>query len=140
MNNTLSTSGNVLPGEAVSGNVSITNTSNVNVYLRMKVEVTTVDFFEGADTFDSVFNITLSSDWIKKGNWYYRKGLITSGTSFTNILTGLSIKGTVGNEYQGKTFDINAVVEAIQGTTAALDGTWILNGDILSSDKTELEY
>jgi hypothetical protein len=140
MDNTLTASGNVLPGEAISGNVSITNSSDVDIYLRMKVEVTTVDFYENDDTFDDVFSMTLSSDWVKIGDWYYRKGLVTSGTGFSDILSSFTIKGTVGNEYQGKIFDVNAVAEAIQGTSAALDGIWILNGDIEASDKITLEY
>lgn len=140
VDNTLHASQYVLPGEDIEGNISITNTSNVSVYLRVKISVDTVDFYESTDTFDTIFNLNLGSNWVKKGAWYYYKGLLTSGTNLSNIITSFNVKGTVGNNYQGKSFTVKAISDSIQGTENALDGTWVLNGDILESDKTDLDY
>lgn len=138
--NTLHTSQYVLPGEDVEGNVSITNTSNVAVYLRVKIFVDTADFYEGMDTFDTIFNLSLGSTWVKKGDWYYYKGLLTSGVSIPSVISSFSVKGTVGNEYQGKSFTVKSTSDSIQGTENALESTWIANGDILESDKADLNY
>jgi len=144
--NTIAEQTDVLPGETLPdskggvGTVTISNTSTRETFLRVKADVAGSTFYEGTDTFSDVFSmagdISNSSVWVKHGNWYYFVGPVTATTSTISLIDSISVLGTVGNEYQNKTFKIVVTVDAIQGTEAALRSEWIGAG----SDKiTQLQ-
>jgi predicted ribosomally synthesized peptide with SipW-like signal peptide len=142
LENTLSAPVKTLPGENVTGNISINNTSNINVFLRIKISVDESGggFYQGTDTFADIFTLTVGSTWTKIGDWYYYEGPLTPGTNLSNILTAFSLSGTMSNDYQNKSFILKLDAEAIQGTTAAVTALWINTAQITSQEATTLGF
>lgn len=142
LTNTLSAPAKTLPGENVTGNISIDNTSNINVFLRIKISIDGdgEGFYQDGDTFDDVFTLTVSDSWTKIGDYYYYEGPLTSGTNLANILTAFSLSGDMSNAYQNKSFTLKLDAEAIQGTANAVTTLWVNHGDITSGEATTLGY
>lgn len=142
LTNTLAAPVKTLPGENITGNISIDNTSDVNVFLRMKLSVdeSSGGFYQDDDTFSDIFTLTVSESWTKIGDYYYYEGPLTSGTDLSNILTAFSLSGNMSNAYQNKSFTLKLDAEAIQGTSNAVTSLWVTPGDITSQQATDLGY
>lgn len=112
---------NVVPGEnVVVTPFNLTNTSNVNSELRIKIEIKDASDVDAT----SLVVYTLGTGWVLDnldGYYYYRVGTPV-GTTYpiiptTNIdvLSGLSLNGAlVGNDYVGEVFTVSIVFQAKQ--------------------------
>jgi predicted ribosomally synthesized peptide with SipW-like signal peptide len=140
LENTLSAPLKTLPGENVPGNISINNTSNINVYLRIKLSIdeSGEGFYQGDDTFDDIFTLTVGEEWTKIGDWYYYEGPLAPATDLENIITTFSLSGDMSNDYQNKSFILKLDAEAIQGNAPAVTALWINTSQITEQEATTL--
>ncbi len=117
----LTSSTAVVPGEElVTTTFTLTNSSTVSSELRFKITAV-VDYpSANTDALDKLL-ITLGSNWVKDGDYYYYKvgdpadPVIVAGTQVLNVITNLKLDGSkVGNAYTGATFSITLMFEAKQ--------------------------
>ena len=99
----------VLPGQTITLIPRIQNLGD-SCYVRAKISYTGIN-----NTLISLNeNInTKDSNWIKCGDyWYYKK--IVDSKQQVDIFKEFTIPREITNEYQGKTFQLNVVAEAVQ--------------------------
>ncbi|MFA6626947.1 MAG: hypothetical protein WCT17_00245 [Bacilli bacterium] len=111
----------VVPGqELVATAFTLTNASNVDSELRVKVTLTTT-YPPAATNAKSLVTMVLGSNWGTEetdGYYYYEAStdpVIAAGTQALVFLSSLKIDGSkVGNDYTGATFTLTLMFEAKQ--------------------------
>ena len=138
MISTENTYGNVAnwnPGDTNAGEITVKNTGSKDIYVR--VELTPAwgalagdDF--AADSSLATSNVTLecnTTNWVESDGYYYYKGELSAGAETENLLSKVALSGSeTDNDYQGKTFRITAVAEAVQASHDAYKDMWNLSG------------
>lgn len=117
----------VMPGDTIQKIVHVRNDGNTDMLVRVRIEK---NWRNGASTTNLSGNNIVPAfhldRWIDGGDgYYYYSGILKPGTTTERSLFDsftVSAAGT-GNEYQGKTANINVTMEAIQATEGALQ-TW----------------
>lgn len=99
---------NVVPGDELAKDPTITNISENQCYIRAKVTFTGDSIIDG-----TALNID-STKWklANDGYYYYKDSLAKNGSA--QLFTTVTIPTTLGNSAAGKTFDIKVEAEAIQ--------------------------
>ena len=110
---------NITPGDSLSFNIQITNSSNVTILYRIRWEVegklnevlvanaTMVTVNDAGESVESVY--TLANGVSDSAIW------TASEPTTKNVKVDIALPGNVGNDYQNKTASIRFYVEAIQG-------------------------
>lgn len=106
---------NVVPGDTLAKDPTITNISENQCYIRAKVTFTGDSIIDG-----TALNID-STKWklCKDGYYYYKDALSKNGSA--QLFTTVTIPTTLGNSVAGKTFDIKVEAEAIQKDNFTFD-------------------
>ena len=134
----------ILTSNNTTGIITNDTTSDVGVYIRVKLVVNYQDnngnvlgISARKDTDYSV-QFDSSSDWIQKGEYYYYTKPVAPGQSTTAIpitvtFVPVTVDGTVTNEYTGFALKVQYLAEGIQSnpSSAVKDATngWNANLD-----------
>lgn len=120
----ISNSNKVVPGQPlIDEEFTLTNGSNVDSQLRVKIELS-VSPLKSGDTVSDLVAMTLGDNWHKDGDYYYYADavgnaqtykILATDTTPIDVITALSLEGSkVGNFYAGATFSITLTFEAKQ--------------------------
>lgn len=114
----------VMPGDAVSKVVSVTNIGENAAWVRIKLTNTAP---EGLSFDDITLDID-SAKWTRQGDWYYCNASVEPGATTSNLFTTVTFSEHLTNAYQSKTFNIDVIAEAVQtannGASALAAAGW----------------
>ncbi len=115
---------NMVPGDKVVFQLSMTNNSNVALMQREQVSCADEDksFFESLNMGVSVDGVdyVYYHDYVSA--WQSGADVYGEGTTATRYLS-LELPAYVGNDMQGKTCNLTVSVNAVQGNAQTVDGT-----------------
>jgi hypothetical protein len=118
---------NVNPGDWYDKKVSVTSNGSKQTYVRVKLTPAWSD--EKLSLENVIMN--LGSEWIKNGDYYYYKYILTEGQTTSLLLNGITFDGIkTDNAYQGATFTIDVKAEAVQASHYAFRDVWGLTGNV----------
>lgn len=106
----------VMPGTPVTKIVEVKNTGASDAWVRVKV-VKKIELAVPTDNFDeSLVELELNTkDWTEKdGYYYYNKMLKPGEVTDPPILTAVTFKPTMGNEYQNAQISVDISAQAVQ--------------------------
>ena len=112
---------NVLPGQTVGKQPSVTNSGAEPFWLRVKIDITLQKAVAGVPTdmplkigdIDVIQLNGITEQWQKVGDWYYYTEKITQDET-VNVFDSVTFAPQMGNEYQSSFGDIVITAEAIQ--------------------------
>jgi predicted ribosomally synthesized peptide with SipW-like signal peptide len=115
---------NVNPGDCYYKKVYVKNTGTKNAYIRVKLNAE----FNPELPVEGVVTYLVDgweTDWVKIGDWYYYKHIVTTRDKTNYLIDGVRFEGKkMDNEYQGATFTITVKAEAIQASHDAIKEEW----------------
>lgn len=103
----------VMPGDTVSKIVTVENTGNAPMYLRVKLTKGVND--ESLSAQDCL-NIDINEkDWTLKDGYYYYNRAVGVGQTTEALFTEVNFDGeSMDNAYRGKVFDLDIDASAVQ--------------------------
>ena len=118
----------LLPGRGIDLELSVRNVSTFDTILRYKIEVTTPNFFQAGDNFNTVFSFDNDSRFAKNttlnDGFFYYQGIIPPNGQTIDLITNFAVPNTVPNFYNNKRAEFRVTIEAIQAGDAAAELTW----------------
>lgn len=119
----------VYPGSTVTKEVNVSNTGNVDCFVRVKFEKTfgirkEDGTFQPDNALDpEVIELTCNENcWMElDGYWYYRDVLKAGETTREPLFESFHISENAGNEYRGKEAEILVTMESVQAEGNALE-------------------
>lgn len=113
------------PGDSSNLRYSITNTGSKDTNIRAKLE----GVWDEAGLDPDVVSVELcqGSDWVLNGDYFYynaNDGVVPAGETIELCIAVSLSGGSTGNDYQGKSFTITGMVEAIQASNNASSSKW----------------
>lgn len=142
-----------LPGEKKRKEVTFTNTGDVDVLMRFKVEVSMIDSkgVEVQQIPEGFYTLNWSDEM--KGKWYiegkdkplgyyYYNAVLAPGASTGMTLKSVAFTPEISNDahetdYSGYVLHVKVVGEAIQADSSAVSEEWNMNVSIDSDKKAE---
>lgn len=111
--NVLNTDIEIMPGDVVSRIVTMENTGNHPLYLRVKL---TKNVDDNSLTAEECLDMDINStEWTYKDGFYHYNTALQAGESTVPLFTEIVIDGkAVNNQYLGKVFDLNIIAYAVQ--------------------------
>lgn len=113
------------PGDSSKLRYSITNTGSKATNIRAKLEGVWDD--AGLDSDVVSVELCQDSDWVLDGDYFYynaNDGVVPAGETIELCIVVSLAGGSTGNDYQGKSFIITGMVEAIQASNNASSSKW----------------
>lgn len=115
-------------GSTEKKNVTISNTGNVDAYIRAAIVVTWKDSdgntMPEVPTLNTDYTISIGSDWKQSGDYYYYNNTVAPGASTTNLIDSCTATGN-GNYTDERKLCVEVIGSAIQaegmGATSAQD-------------------
>lgn len=111
------------PGDTTDKEVSVISNGSKATYVRVALTPVWGEIVEGefvANNELSIDNVTLNwneEDWVYSDGWYYYKSILPAGDETSLLLESVTLTGGLtGNEYQGKTLQIDIKAEAVQAS------------------------
>ena len=116
----------LMPGDTVDKIVTVENTGNHPIYVRVSVTKKIND--EGLNA-DNCLDIDFNSvDWTYSEGYYYYNSVLDAGATTEPLYTSVKVKGfEVDNKYLAKTFTIDTVAYAVQSENNG-QTVWEANG------------
>ncbi|MFA5587049.1 MAG: hypothetical protein WDA02_11105 [Saccharofermentanales bacterium] len=116
----------VMPGTTVAKVVTVENTGNNPVWVRVKL---TPALAPDVADWDSLITVTTNStDWILDGGYYYYNTQLAAGATTTAVVSAVAFDQTMGNAYQNAQFSLNVTAQAVQsennGASALAAAGW----------------
>lgn len=103
----------ILPGDVVSKVVTVENSGNQPMYLRVRLTPGVNDAELSAE--GCIHMDINDTDWIAEGNYYYYNRALNPGETTTPIFTKVTFVGDkVTNAYLGKQFSLDVSAFAVQ--------------------------
>jgi hypothetical protein len=109
----------IIPGQSVRKNVSVKNTGDVPVYVRVKFNLfITLSSKESGN--ESKVDLSLIYLNINDENWVYQNGYyfytlpLQSGAQTENLLRGLTFSKEMGNLYKDSVITVKTRIESVQ--------------------------
>ncbi|MGI6161622.1 MAG: hypothetical protein ACOYJD_06290 [Christensenellales bacterium] len=123
----------VFDPSSVKEDVRIKNTSDIYAYIRVGLVPIWRNQSDGTgaglnaeNTYTIMFSD--SENWFKQGNYYYYKNPVEAGGFTEDLIATCSVKSGLGDEYEGKYFELQIVAQAIQAEgTSAATSAWGVN-------------
>lgn len=122
------TADNVMPGTTVDKVVNISNTGELDILVRVKVEKAWG--VRGADNNlikddslnDDYIIIDCDTDmWVYRDGYYYYRGVLKRGeTTAKPLFSSFSVDKDAGNEYKNKAADIDIHLECVQAASGGV--------------------
>ena len=113
-----------VPGVSYGKVVTVKNTGAGAAYVRMLVSVS-VTMADGTQGDVSLISLDINTaDWELKDGYYYYKSALAPGGETAPLLSEVSISGSMGNDYQNCTINIDVSAQAVQSAN---------NGDPLTA-------
>lgn len=110
----------VMPGQAVSKIVYITNTGANDAWVRIKLDKA-VKLAGGGEADLKLITLDLNTEnWTKEGDYYYyvgnpeNKGVLAPGKSTEPLFTKVTFSGEMGNIYQNSETSLGVSAQATQ--------------------------
>ena len=112
---------NVLPGQTVGKQPSVTNSGEEPFWLRVKIEKTlqkatagvAVDMPLKIDDVEVIQINGITADWVQEGEWLYFTKKVTKDMT-VSVFDSVTFAPQMGNEYKNTFGDIVITAEAIQ--------------------------
>ena len=103
----------ILPGDVVSKVVTVKNTGDHPIYLRIKL---TPGINDGELTAQECILVDINTaDWIAKDGYYYYRAALEPDQTTQPLFTQVTFEGSkVTNAYLGKLFSLDVAVDAVQ--------------------------
>ncbi len=103
----------ILPGDVVSKVVTVKNTGNHPMYLRIKLTPGVNDASLTAD--DCILIDINTSDWTARDGYYYYNAVLEPDQTAQPLFTQVTFVGSkVTNDYLGKLFSLDVAAQAVQ--------------------------
>lgn len=111
----------VIPGDTVTKKVTVKNTGEHPIYVRIKLEKGIID--SQLPVADQLKITDLNeTDWTEQGGYYYYNTPVEAGAETKPLFTTVELDGpSVGNEYIGKTFYLTVNGQAVQSENNGTD-------------------
>lgn len=103
---------NVVPGQKISKDPTITNTGDKDAYIRCKVAVAG-DRLNSAQIADLLNGLNIGNDWAKSGDYYYYQKVLTKASK-VQLFDAVTIPNTWDSSLGNTSFQISVSAEAIQ--------------------------
>lgn len=108
-------------GTATKSNVTVTNTGNVNAYIRAAIVINWVDaagniYAEVPST--ATYSMTYGTDWTKLDGYYYYNGVVTPNGMTANLINTCTESAPEGYHLQ-----VSILAEGIQSEGTTSTGT-----------------
>ena len=104
----------VMPGQAVSKIVYVTNTGASDAFVRIKLELK-VDLEGEGEVNPAHIQLNLNTDdWTEKDGYYYYNGILAPGKSTEPLFTEVTFSGEMGNVYQNSVTSLDVQAYATQ--------------------------
>ena len=107
----------VMPGQQITKDPTITNEGDHDAYIRCKITVTG-DNLNSTQIQDVINGLNINSDWHFSNGYYYYKNILpktnTDGSNVVQFFTRFIVPETWSNELENTRFKINVTAEAIQ--------------------------
>ncbi len=101
----------VYPGSTVQKEVRVQNTGTTAAITRVKVSIK----WESFTTTENIFINYNTEDWLKKGGYYYYKGILNPGEYTTELMNNFTLDGVATNNgYKGEKGTIVVNMEMLQ--------------------------
>lgn len=113
------------PGDSSTLRYSVTNTGSKAANIRAELEGVWDD--AGLDANVVSVELCQDSDWAVDGDYFYynaNDGVVPAGETIELCIVVSLAGGSTGNDYQGKSFTITGMVEAIQASNNASSSEW----------------
>lgn len=109
----------VIPGSVVIKNVSIKNSGDNPMWLRVKAIKSFNNLELNTEVASLDFNLV---DWTYNNGWYYYNDIIQVNQTSNELFNSVTFADeAMGNEYQNTTFTISIVAEAVQSENNGTD-------------------
>lgn len=105
--------GTVMPGGSASKIVQVQNNGTGDVWLRINVEVSAQDA-SGADLAADIITFTPLENWFEQEGYYYYNQMLPSGDLSTALFEEVIFAGSINNDYQGATINMEINASAVQ--------------------------
>lgn len=106
---------NPQPGDVISKKPRAVNNSDINVYVRMRAEISNSDLLEP---------IKANGDWtLKSDGFYYYNKILKPGKKTSNLFESVTIKKSCIKE-EIKDLSVQVYAEAVQAGTLTADQAW----------------
>lgn len=114
--------GNVNPGDSYDKVVYVQNIGTKAAFIRVQL---TPAFDDPQLAIEGIVEYPILNGWVEHDGWYYYPLEVDPEGQTLNLIEEVSFAGAeMGNEYQGATFTLTVVAEAIQVTNGAAEDLW----------------
>lgn len=103
------------PGDVITKKPRAVNTSSIDIYVRMRAEMTNCDLLEP---------LIINDGWtLKPDGFYYYKEVLKPGESTENLFNSVTIKSSVQKD-DIKDLDVLVYAEAVQAGNLTAEEAW----------------